>query len=163
MHQIKLADNIFYLGFNDRRTALFENIWPIPDGICYNSYLIVDEKVALVDTMERQYIEDYLERITDIIGDRAIDYLIINHMEPDHSGSLKAIVNRYPGITLVGNRKTFGIADSRIPAFRIGPGYRTPQIRNGHLLDFKRHKSAYCFSIFALTFIDMLQSVCDPA
>lgn len=112
MHQIKLADNIYYLGFNDRRTALFENIWPIPDGICYNSYLIVDEKIALVDTMERQYIEDYLERIERVIGSRQIDYLIINHMEPDHSGSLRAIVSRYPGITLVGNKKTFGIAEN---------------------------------------------------
>lgn len=112
MHQIKLADNIYYLGFNDRRTALFENIWPIPGGISYNSYLVVDEKIALVDTMERQYIEDYLTRIEGIIGSRPIDYLIINHMEPDHSGSLKAIVNRYPGITLVGNKKTFGIAES---------------------------------------------------
>jgi flavorubredoxin len=112
MHQINLADNIYFLGFNDRRTALFENIWPIPGGISYNSYLIVDEKVALIDTMERQYIEDYLERIEGIIGSRQIDYLIINHMEPDHSGSMKAIVNRYPDITLVGNKKTFGIAES---------------------------------------------------
>ncbi|MCX6222816.1 MAG: FprA family A-type flavoprotein [Bacteroidia bacterium] len=112
MHQIKLADNIYFLGFNDRRTALFENIWPIPDGISYNSYLIVDEKVALVDTMERQYIEDYMARIEGIIGSRQIDYLIINHMEPDHSGSMKAIAARYPNITLVGNKKTFGIAEN---------------------------------------------------
>jgi flavorubredoxin len=112
MHQINLAENIYFLGFNDRRTALFENIWPIPGGISYNSYLIVDEKIALIDTMERQYIEDYLERIEGIIGSRQIDYLIINHMEPDHSGSMKAIVNRYPDITLVGNKKTFGIAEN---------------------------------------------------
>jgi flavorubredoxin len=112
MHQINLAENIYFLGFNDRRTALFENIWPIPGGISYNSYLIVDDKIALIDTMERQYIEDYLERIEGIIGSRQIDYLIINHMEPDHSGSMKAIVNRYPDITLVGNKKTFGIAEN---------------------------------------------------
>src|SRR5512133_3973340 len=98
MHQIKLAGNIYYLGFNDRRTALFENIWPIQGGISYNSYLIVDEKVALIDTMELQYIENYLESIEGIIGSRPIDYLIINHMEPDRSGSMKAIVNRYPDI-----------------------------------------------------------------
>ena len=58
MHHIKLAENIYYLGFNDRRTALFENIWPIPNGISYNSYLIDDEKIAIVDTAERQFIED---------------------------------------------------------------------------------------------------------
>lgn len=112
MHQIKLADNIYYLGFNDRRTQLFENIWPIPNGVSYNSYLIDDEKIALVDTVERQFIEDYLDRIESIIGKKQIDYLIINHMEPDHSGALKAIVGRYPGITLVGNKKTFGFVEN---------------------------------------------------
>ena len=124
MHQINLAENVYYLGFNDRRTALFENIWPIPGGISYNSYLIVDEKIALIDTVERQYIEDYLARIEGIIGSRPIDYLIINHMEPDHSGSMKAIVNRYPNITLVGNKKTFGIAENL--------GYSTEKVFEVH-------------------------------
>ena len=118
MHQIKLADNIYFLGFNDRRTQLFENIWPIPNGISYNSYLIDDEKIALIDTVERQFIEDYLDKIETIIGERSIDYLIINHMEPDHSGALKAIRARYPEITLVGNKKTFGLVES----FSIDPG-----------------------------------------
>ena len=118
MHHIKLAENIYYLGFNDRRTALFENIWPIPNGISYNSYLIDDEKIAIVDTAERQFIEDYLDKIETITGDRQIDYLIINHMEPDHSGALKAIRSRYPDITLVGNKKTFAIVES----FSIDPG-----------------------------------------
>lgn len=112
MHQIKLADNIYFLGCNDRRTALFENIWPIPNGISYNSYIIVDEKIALIDTVERQFIEDYLENIQSIIGERTINYLIINHMEPDHSGALKAIRSRYPDITIVGNKKTFGFIES---------------------------------------------------
>ena len=118
MHQIKLADNIYFLGFNDRRTQLFENIWPIPNGISYNSYLIDDEKIALIDTVERQFIEDYLDKIQAIVGERQIDYLIINHMEPDHSGALKAIRSRYPEITLVGNKKTFGLVES----FSIEPG-----------------------------------------
>jgi flavorubredoxin len=112
MHQIKLADNIYYLGFNDRRTQLFENIWPIPHGVTYNSYLIDDEKVALIDTVERQFTEDYLDKIEGIIGNKPVDYLIINHMEPDHSGSIKSIRNRYPNIILVGNKKTFGIVES---------------------------------------------------
>lgn len=124
MHQIKLADNIYYLGFNDRRTALFENIWPIPGGISYNSYIIVDEKVALIDTVERQYIEDYLDRIEEIIGSHKVDYLIINHIEPDHSGSMKAIINRYPDITLVGNKKTFDIA--------VNLGYKPDKIYEVH-------------------------------
>jgi flavorubredoxin len=112
MHQIKLADSIYYLGFNDRRTQLFENIWPIPNGISYNSYLIEDEKIALIDTVERQFIEDYIDKIERLIGNKPVDYLIINHMEPDHSGAMKAIRSRYPDITLVGNKKTFGIIES---------------------------------------------------
>lgn len=112
MHQIKLAENIYYLGYNDRRTHLFENIWPIPHGVSYNSYLIVDEKVALIDTVERQYIDDYLEDIDAILAGRKVDYLVINHMEPDHSGALRAIVAKYPDIILVGNKKTFGFVES---------------------------------------------------
>ena len=62
MHQVNLAENIYYLGFNDRRTPLFENLWPIPNGVSYNSYLIVDEKIALIDTVERNFIDEYLEQ-----------------------------------------------------------------------------------------------------
>lgn len=112
MQYINVADDIYFLGYNDRRTNLFENIWPIPHGISYNSYLIVDEKIALIDTVERSFIDEYLESIEEIIGDRPIDYLVINHMEPDHSGALKAIVQKYPEITLVGNKKTFAFVES---------------------------------------------------
>lgn len=112
MHQIKLADNIYYLGVNDRRTHLFENLWPVPYGVSYNSYLIDDEKVALIDTVERGYIEEYLENIEQILDSRKIDYLVINHMEPDHSGALRTIVDQYPDIILVGNKKTFGLVET---------------------------------------------------
>lgn len=107
MHQVNLTDNIYYLGFNDRRTHLFENFWPIPYGVSYNSYLIVDEKIALIDTVERTFIDDYLDQIEVLTDGRPVDYLVINHMEPDHSGALKAVVTKYPNITLVGNKKTF--------------------------------------------------------
>jgi len=109
MHQVNLAEDIYYLGFNDRRTQLFENFWPIPYGVSYNSYLIVDEKIALIDTVERTFIDDYLEQIEALTKGRDVDYLVINHMEPDHSGALKAVVARYPNITLVGNKKTFDL------------------------------------------------------
>jgi flavorubredoxin len=112
MHPIKFSENTFYLGFNDRRTHLFENIWPLPNGVSYNSYLIFDEKIALIDTVERHFIEDYYKKIEDVIGEKKIDFLIINHMEPDHSGALKAIIGKYPGITLIGNKKTFPIIEN---------------------------------------------------
>ncbi|HZL09899.1 MAG TPA: FprA family A-type flavoprotein [Prolixibacteraceae bacterium] len=107
MHQVNLAENIYHIGFNDRRTQLFENLWPIPHGISYNSYLIVDEKIALIDTVERTFIDEYLDQIEVLTNGRAVDYLVINHMEPDHSGALKAVVAKYPNIILVGNKKTF--------------------------------------------------------
>ena len=107
MHEVNLTENIYYLGYNDRRTHLFENLWPLPYGVSYNSYLIVDEKIALIDTVEHSFTEDYLEHIEILTNGREVDYLVINHMEPDHSGALKAVVTKYPNITLVGNKKTF--------------------------------------------------------
>jgi flavorubredoxin len=112
MHQVNLAENIYYLGFNDRRTHLFENFWPIPYGVSYNSYLIVDEKIAIIDTVEHSFTDDYLDQIKILTNSRPVDYLVINHMEPDHSGSLKAVVAKYPGITLVGNKKTFDMVSN---------------------------------------------------
>lgn len=135
MLQVNLAEDIYYLGFNDRRTHLFENIWPIPHGVSYNSYLLVDEKIALVDTVERAFIDDYLDAIEEIIGEREVDYLIINHMEPDHSGALKAIVHRYPNITLVGNKKTFGFVE----AFYMKP-VNTLTVHDNDVLDLGKHK-----------------------
>ncbi len=134
MQQVNLADDIYYLGVNDRRTQLFENIWPIPHGISYSSYLIVDDKIALVDTIERSFIDEYLERIEDIIGDRKVDYLVINHMEPDHSGALKSIIQKYPDIILVGNKKTFGFVE----AYYMTPE-NTIMVHDNHTLDLGKH------------------------
>src|SRR5690606_22650156 len=135
MQKVNLAENIYYLGFNDRRTHLFENIWPIPHGISYNSYLLVDDKIALVDTVERSFIDEYLDNIEEIIGNKPVDYLIINHMEPDHSGALKALVQKYPNIILVGNKKTFGFVESY---------YMTPEnillVHDDHVLDLGKLK-----------------------
>ncbi len=135
MQKVNLAENIYYLGFIDRRTNLFENIWPIPHGISYNSYLLVDDKIALVDTVERSFIDEYLDNIEEIIGNKPVDYLIINHMEPDHSGALKALVQKYPNIILVGNKKTFGFVESF---------YMTPEnilmVHDNHVLELGKFK-----------------------
>ncbi|MBN1986129.1 MAG: FprA family A-type flavoprotein, partial [Prolixibacteraceae bacterium] len=135
MQQVNLTDDIYFLGFNDRRTHLFENIWPIPHGISYNSYIIVDEKIALIDTVERSFIDEYLEDIEGIIGDRPIDYLVINHMEPDHSGALKSIIQKYPDIKLVGNKKTFGFVES----FYLTPE-NVVEVYDGNTLELGKHK-----------------------
>ena len=106
-----LKGKIHYVGVNDRSTHLFEGMWPIPYGVSYNSYLIDDEKVALVDTVELGYFDIFLQHIKAILGEKPIDYLIVNHMEPDHSSSIALIKQYYPEVTIVGNVKTFGMID----------------------------------------------------
>jgi len=102
-----IAEHIYYLGVNDRQKSLFENYLPLPDGIAYNSYLIVDEKVALIDTVDIAFADVYFSKIDAILKGRAIDYLIINHMEPDHAGVIGLLKQRYPAIQMIGNAKTF--------------------------------------------------------
>ena len=94
-----LAENIYYLGVNDRKTALFENNWPIPHGVSYNSYLIRDEKNVLIDTVEYGSDSDYLDNIEMLLSGKPLDYLVVNHMEPDHSGMIKMVIQKYPNIT----------------------------------------------------------------
>ena len=90
----KISERIYYVGVNDEDKSLFEGLWPLPYGVNYNSYLVVDEKVALVDTVECGFEEEYLENIYQAIGDRKVDYLIVNHMEPDHSSLISLICAR---------------------------------------------------------------------
>jgi anaerobic nitric oxide reductase flavorubredoxin len=103
---LEIEKDIFYVGVNDRTKHLFESLWPLPNGVSYNSYLIVDEKVALIDTVDICYSDVFFRKITSLLGDRPIDYLVVNHMEPDHSGSIGLLVNKYPDISIVGNKRT---------------------------------------------------------
>jgi flavorubredoxin len=131
MNQItSITDNIYWIGVNDRETELFEALWPLPKGVAYNSYLIDGEKVAIVDTVKNSYINSYLRNIKGVIGDRPIDYLIINHMEPDHSGSIKAIKNEYPNIKIVGNKKTLNFVEG---FYGIKDGFH--EVKDGDILD----------------------------
>jgi len=102
-----ITEKVHWIGANDRETSLFENFWPLDKGVSYNSYLINDEKIAVVDTVKFNKTNLFLTKIKEIIGDRDVDYLIVNHMEPDHSSSMQALVNAYPNMKIVGNKKTF--------------------------------------------------------
>ncbi|MFW6377671.1 MAG: MBL fold metallo-hydrolase, partial [bacterium] len=103
---IPITDSVYWVGVNDKETDIFESLWPLPNGVSYNAYLIDDEKVALIDTVKITYHDDFIEKIGMLLGDRGIDYLVINHMEPDHSGSVKALKRAYPDLQIVGNSKT---------------------------------------------------------
>lgn len=102
----KISDKIYYVGVNDDDKVLFEGLWPIPMGVSYNSYVVVDEKIALIDTVEGGFEEEFLSNIAEAIGDRKIDYLVVNHMEPDHSSLISYMQDRYPGLKIVANAKT---------------------------------------------------------
>lgn len=118
----RISDHIHYIGVNDRTTSRFEAMWPLPYGVSYNSYLITGaDKTAIVDGVEACYALRQIEHIRDIIGDRKPDYLIINHMEPDHSGAIKMLRDAYPDIVIVGNAQTlamvngfYGVADKTL-------------------------------------------------
>ena len=107
----QIAEGIYYVGVNDRDKERFETLWPLPLGVAYNSYLIVDEKVTLIDTVDSRFFPEYIDKIRQVIGGRAIDYLVINHMEPDHSGSLALVRQVYPDVCLVGNKKTLSMVE----------------------------------------------------
>lgn len=102
----KISDKIYYVGVNDDDKVLFEGLWPIPMGVSYNSYVVVDEKIALIDTVEGGFEEEFLSNIAEAIGDRKIDYLVVNHMEPDHSSLISYMQDRYPDLKIVANAKT---------------------------------------------------------
>ena len=102
----KISERIYSVGVNDSDKVLFEGLWPLPYGVSYNSYLVVDEKVALIDTVEAGFEDEFLENISLAIGDRAIDYLVVNHMEPDHSSLVGYMLDKYPGLQIVANAKT---------------------------------------------------------
>lgn len=105
----QIAPNVYYLGINDRRLELFENIWPLPHGVAYNSYLITDEHPTLIDTVDVAHIDEYIAKIKMILQDKNLEYLVVNHMEPDHCGAIETIRRVYPNVTIVGNKKTFEI------------------------------------------------------
>ena len=138
----EIKNGIHYVGVNDRHKHIFEGLWPLPYGVSYNSYIIADEKIALVDTVEADFFTQYLDNIRSVIGDRPIDYIIVNHMEPDHSGSLTLIKKYYPNAKIVGNKKTFGMMQG---FYRVGNDADgdTLEVKNGDTLQLGSHTLAF--------------------
>lgn len=121
MHFIKITDYLDYIGVNDRETPRFENIWPLPKGVSYNSYLLKSDKTALLDTVKITKVSDFINNLRNSLDGRELDYLVVHHMEPDHAGSIKSLLDLYPNIKIVGNKKTiqflsefFDITDNTI-------------------------------------------------
>ncbi|HIT48838.1 MAG TPA: FprA family A-type flavoprotein [Candidatus Coprenecus stercoripullorum] len=132
---IRISNKVFYLGTNDRKKFLFENNWPLPNGVAYNSYIIADEHTALIDTLEYGSNPDYLSDIDACLGGRPLEYLIVNHMEPDHSSMIGEVLRRYPQVRIVANSKTFKILESYYPV----PSENILQVGDGSRLELGHH------------------------
>lgn len=140
--KVNVTERIYWLGVNDRRKNLFENMWPLPNGVSYNSYLIKDEKTALVDTVEMGTDSGYLAWVENLLEGRDLDYLIINHMELDHAGEVGAIVRRYPNVQIIGNSKTFKI----LIAYYGELTDRLVEVCDGAELDLGHHLLRFVFT-----------------
>ena len=99
----KITDDLTWIGGNDRRLELFENVFPIPEGVSYNAYFLDDEKTVLLDTVDYSISRLFLENLDHVLQGRALDYLIVNHMEPDHASVVEIVAQKYPEATIVCN------------------------------------------------------------
>lgn len=108
----KIKDDIYMIGASDRRLALFENVYPIPEGVSYNSYFVDDEKTVVLDTVDKSVSGVFFENIKHLLGGRQLDYLIVNHMEPDHCAMIGDVIIRYPDVKIVGNAKTLTMIEN---------------------------------------------------
>ena len=136
----KVTDTIWWVGGNDRRLALFENLFPIPHGVSYNSYVIMDEKTALMDTTDPSITSLFLANVAHTLNGRKLDYLIINHMEPDHCSNIEEIMHRYPETTLVCNAKTLQMIGQ---FYDLDLTERTMIIKEGDTLSLGSHTLHY--------------------
>lgn len=102
----KVTEDILWVGGNDRRLNLFENLFPIPRGISYNAYVVLDEKTVLMDTVDKAIGGQFFENVAAALDGRPLDYVVVNHMEPDHAATLKELCERYPNAKVLGSAKT---------------------------------------------------------
>ncbi|RVU55494.1 FprA family A-type flavoprotein [Anaerosphaera multitolerans] len=117
----RIKDHLYYIGVNDRETQLFENMWPLPDGVAYNSFLMTGEKNIIIDLVKVNTVSSYIEKVQEILKEDSLDYIVINHVEPDHSSGILNILELYPDVKLICNKKTvpflktyYGIEDNLI-------------------------------------------------
>lgn len=139
----QLENDLYRIGVNDRRTARFENMFPMPDGVSYNSYLIKDEKKVLFDTVDASFINDFYSNLNHALGEDKLDYLVITHMEPDHSSAINMVLKDHPDCKLVGNKKTFQFMEQF-----FGDKFtdRYLEIKNGETLEIGKRTLEFIFA-----------------
>nr|WP_311444980.1 FprA family A-type flavoprotein [Ezakiella coagulans] len=139
----QLENDLYRIGVNDRRTARFENMFPMPDGVSYNSYLIKDEKKILFDTVDASFINDFYSNLNHALGEDKLDYIVITHMEPDHSSAINMVLKDHPDCKLVGNKKTFQFLEQF-----FGDEFkdRYLEVKNGETLEIGKRTLEFIFA-----------------
>ena len=136
----KVLDDLYYVGGNDHRLALFENIFPIPRGVSYNSYLLLDEKTVLFDSVDWSIAKEYIQNVETVLDGRDLDYMVIHHMEPDHAAAIDEILLRYPNVKLISSEQGFQIMR------QIGYHVEDEQsiiVKEGDSVSFGKHEFAF--------------------
>ncbi|MBO5281162.1 MAG: flavin reductase [Clostridia bacterium] len=140
---MEITKDIKYVGVNDRKVDLFEGQYVVPNGMCYNSYVILDEKIAVFDTVDAAFTHEWLDNLSTVLGERKPDYLIVQHMEPDHSANIANFLKTYPDATVVANAKTFAMIDA---FFGEGLCKNTLTVENGGTLSLGAHTLTFVFA-----------------
>ena len=143
MSKVDITDNILYVGVNDREIDLFEGQYVVPNGVSYNSYLIMDEKIVLMDTVDVRKSKEWLANIRVVLGTRQPDYLVVSHMEPDHAGSIAKAVEEFPDMKLVGNAKTFAFMSQ---FFGFDVDAKKVVVADGDTLTLGKHELKFIFA-----------------
>ena len=139
----KVTDTIIYVGVNDHKIDLFEGQYDVPNGMAYNSYVILDDKIAVMDTVDINFTHDWLDNLAEALGGKSPDYLIVQHMEPDHSANIANFASTYPNAKIVGNAKTFAMMEQ---FFGDNFADRQVVVENGGTLDLGTHKLTFVFA-----------------
>lgn len=135
-----VSDSVKYIGVDDTDIDLFENQYPVPDGVSYNSYVILDDKIAVMDTVDERKTDEWFSNLTEVLEDRQPDYLVISHLEPDHSSNIERLAVRYPDMKLVGNAKTFQMLPQ---FFDMDFSERSIVVKEGEELSLGTHKLVF--------------------
>lgn len=136
MKDISISDAVLYVGADDKTLDIFESQYPIPNGVSYNSYVIMDEKITVMDTVDKRATDEWFANLARVLGDKKPAYLVVSHMEPDHAANIKNFADRYPEAKLVGNAKTFAMMDQ---FFEMDLTDRKVVVKEGETLSIGAH------------------------
>ena len=154
---MKVGNDIYYVGVNDHQVDLFEGQYDVPNGMSYNSYVIMDEKIAVMDTVDAHFAEEWLGNVAKVLNGAKPDYLVVQHMEPDHAANIENFVKAYPEVTVVANTKTFTMMENFFRNMDLGD--RKLVVDNGESLTLGKHVLTFVFAPkHVVTILELLEN-----